>query len=244
MRKIRFKKDRLSEQQLFDVYLKEGTLQKTADATGYSMQYLKKLSGQNDWVNRSKLQGIADESDAFVEIIKGVDGSIQRISKIPIVGKIPKSKNKGIEGLVLGDEEILLDKIETDSEGNVVISEAETRFMRQKIQEREQSVEQERKQKEEKKTRKVKKEPFEAAVDDVIRTIPSAANNRKHIERELRRWLGKWYSLPESIGKVISTMQQAEEERQKESSQPKPVEDRGGMSEALWNKMWGKITLS
>ena len=148
---MRKKKDRLTEPQLFDVYFNEGTLQKAAKETGYSMMYLKKLSGLHDWVNRRKLKDV-DDPEAYVEIIRGVDGSIQRISKIPILSRLPKSKNKGVEGLVLGDEKIITNKIETDPEGNIVIGKAETKFMREKIREREQMVEAEKQQKKEKQT--------------------------------------------------------------------------------------------
>lgn len=237
-------KHKLSKDQLFEVYCEKGTLKETAEASGYSFIYLKKLSGLHDWVNKAKLKDVDDDENTYIEIIRGIDNSIQRISKIPILDRLPKGKNKGIEGFVLGPEEILTDKIETDPEGNVVVSKAEIQFMREEIEKREQAVEQEKKVKEEKKVKKIKKEPFEAAIDSVIEIVPGAANNRKAIARELRRWLGKWYTIEEAIPKAISTMQGIELEKKKEKQQPKTVdESRGGCTNRMWNKLWGRIIL-
>lgn len=237
------KKNKLSKEELFERYYELGTLQKTAKATGYSFGYLKRLCSIHKWKERRKLKD-ADDPNAFVEVIRGIDGSIQKITKTPILNRLPKSKNRVVEKLILDDEEILLDNIQFDEEGSVIIGKEEMAFMREKIKEREKAVENQKKEKEKKKKPREKRDPFERAIEKVIEVVPGAFSNRRQITLELKRWLSRYYSLEESVDKAILCMQGLEREKEAEAKKGKKIVDtRIGGSDRMWKKMWGDIKL-
>lgn len=231
---------KLTEQQLFEIYIELGSLQGVSKKTGYSFLYLKQLSSKRKWKERKKMRGIKDEGKV-VEIIKTVNGKLVRVSEQPIIHVTPKSKKNLVEKWSLGEEKVVIDNMEKNKEGDIVVGKSEAKFMREKIEARERTVEAAKKKKEEKKKtpEKIQQDPVQAAISKVMSITGADSRFRNQAEYEIRRWLGRYYSIEEAIEKACRTVSEMNESLKTEKK--KSGDDQGNVSSKMWSKLWGSV---
>ena len=113
--------------------------------------------------------------------------------------------------------------------------------LEEKIQEREQAIAERKKKKEEKKKapEKIPQDPVLNAINRVMETTGADSRFRNQAEYEVRRWLARYYTIDESVSRACHTISEMNENLKNE--QKKSGDDRGDISQKLWNKMWGKI---